>query len=158
MRIGAALALMAVPGCSRRTPAPLYSQPIRKVEVKPVDVGAPQDPEECTEDYTVGPGDRVPCVGVLLPIAGPNSAAELVGLRAQATAAQDALNQCYLDYEFDRAVADDAYGQCTTGLDASEKQAGAWKGIAAGAGVAGFIGGALTTVGVAWALDGALAR
>lgn len=138
--------------CAPKPPPPLFSAPIRRIDIAPVDVREPAE-GECIQTHTIGPGDDVPCVGVLLPVAGPESLTEAMEHRRRDEGLTRALGACYIDYEQDRAWAEDRSGACHVALQASEREARLHRPLGPIAFVGGVVVGLGTALGVYWAAD-----
>ena len=146
------IALLLLGCLASKQAQPLYAAPIRKTEIKPVQVleaGA----GECTRDRTIGPGDSVNCVGVLLPLQGAISAATYAHHKRRDEALTVALRAAYDAHAQDRAYAEDRHQSLYEAWVNAEKRSKVQSTLGAPVFLGGVAFGLAAAVGVYWASD-----
>lgn len=103
--------LLALIGCPKHVPAPLWTEPVPRVEVAPV-VIEERDKRDCAVWTVIEPGETAPCGGVVLPWDGPDGARTYTHHQRRDHALTPAYESCVVHRGFDRAAAEDRYGTC----------------------------------------------
>lgn len=139
--------------CTPKAPPAVFAEPFPRVEVPEIEV-VPLEPGECVTERAVGPGEPVPCEGVLVPGGGPHGFGAYLQHQTRDEALTSAIRACYTHRVYDRAYCEDRFTDAWTAYQAAEREAR----LRRIAGPVGFVGGVVlglgTALGVYWAADG----